>query len=93
MTPLGAISRRYLADETRLVEELAGAADGGDATRKLVRDTAVALVEAVRRDSANEGGIDAFLQQYDLSSEEGVLLMCALPRHCCESRMPIPPIA
>ena len=34
------------------------------------------LVQAVRRAKANEGGLDAFLQQYDLSSEEGVLLMC-----------------
>ena len=25
---------------------------------------------------SKDGGIDAFLQQYDLSSEEGVLLMC-----------------
>jgi RHH-type proline utilization regulon transcriptional repressor/proline dehydrogenase/delta 1-pyrroline-5-carboxylate dehydrogenase len=36
----------------------------------------VTLVSAVRQNAANEGGIDAFLQQYDLSSEEGVLLMC-----------------
>ena len=34
------------------------------------------LVAAVRRNKAKEGGLDAFLQQYDLSSEEGVLLMC-----------------
>ena len=30
----------------------------------------------MRQSKAREGGIDAFLQQYDLSSEEGVLLMC-----------------
>ena len=30
----------------------------------------------MRKHAANEGGIDAFLQQYDLSSEEGILLMC-----------------
>ena len=33
--------------------------------------TASGLVRAVRRNKAREGGIDAFLQQYDLSSTEG----------------------
>ncbi len=74
--PSGAISRRYLADEAALVAELAEAADAGKATRRMIRETALSLVDAVRRRSAKEGGIEAFLQQYDLSSEEGVLLMC-----------------
>jgi RHH-type proline utilization regulon transcriptional repressor/proline dehydrogenase/delta 1-pyrroline-5-carboxylate dehydrogenase len=74
--PLGAVSERYLADETRLVGELAAAADAGEATRSRIRETATELVEAVRRNATQEGGIDAFLQQYDLSSQEGVLLMC-----------------
>ena len=66
----------YLADERALVRELVEAADPGDAAREKIRETAVQLVNAVRRNQANEGGMDAFLQQYDLSSEEGVLLMC-----------------
>ena len=37
---------------------------------------ASSLVRAVRAMTGKEGGIEAFLQQYDLSSEEGVLLMC-----------------
>ncbi|HZW59881.1 MAG TPA: bifunctional proline dehydrogenase/L-glutamate gamma-semialdehyde dehydrogenase PutA, partial [Woeseiaceae bacterium] len=74
--PLGAISERYLADEARLVAELARQADAGDAARVQVREIATGMVAAVRRNAAHEGGIDAFLQQYDLSSEEGVLLMC-----------------
>ena len=74
--PLGGISRRYLADEHERVRELATAADAGDHARAAIRETARELVEAVRRNAVNEGGIDAFLQQYDLSSEEGVLLMC-----------------
>ncbi len=74
--PSGTISRLYLADETELVAELAAAADAGDATRRLIHETAAGLVRSVREKSANEGGIDAFLAQYDLSSEEGVLLMC-----------------
>ena len=38
--------------------------------------TAEQLVRAVRKNTKNDGGIEAFLQQYDLSSDEGVLLMC-----------------
>jgi RHH-type proline utilization regulon transcriptional repressor/proline dehydrogenase/delta 1-pyrroline-5-carboxylate dehydrogenase len=66
----------YLADEAQLVSELAAAADPGDAQREKILETAAQLVQAVRKNTAKEGGIDAFLQQYDLSSEEGVLLMC-----------------
>ncbi len=70
------LNDRYLADEQLLVRELVEAADPGDGAREKIRETAAQLVRAVRRNKANEGGIDAFLQQYDLSSEEGILLMC-----------------
>ncbi|MDH3432544.1 MAG: bifunctional proline dehydrogenase/L-glutamate gamma-semialdehyde dehydrogenase PutA, partial [Gammaproteobacteria bacterium] len=66
----------YLADEESLVRELAQAADPGDRARQRIHDTAAQLVRAVRQNKTQEGGIDAFLQQYDLSSAEGVLLMC-----------------
>jgi len=71
-----AINDFYLADEAALVRELAEAADPGEAMRGKILVTAGELVRAVRKNKAKEGGIDAFLQQYDLSSEEGVLLMC-----------------
>ena len=76
VAPLGNVSRRYLADEQTLVRELAAEAHVGQSARGKIQATAVTLVSAVRKKSANEGGIDAFLRQYDLSSEEGVLLMC-----------------
>ena len=66
----------YLADEAALVSDLADAADPGDSVREKIQVTAAQLVHAVRENKAKDGGIDAFLQQYDLSSEEGVLLMC-----------------
>ncbi len=71
-----AINDLYLTDEAALVRELAEAADSGEAMRSKIQETASELVRAVRKNKAKEGGIDAFLQQYDLSSEEGVLLMC-----------------
>ncbi|MEM6511841.1 MAG: bifunctional proline dehydrogenase/L-glutamate gamma-semialdehyde dehydrogenase PutA [Pseudomonadota bacterium] len=66
----------YLADEQQLVRQLVDEADPGNAGRRAIHDIAVTLVRSVREKSAGDGGIDAFLQQYDLSSEEGVLLMC-----------------
>ena len=73
---MGFQSDLYLADEQMLVQELCDAADPGERARNKIRETAAQLVRAVRRDRAKEGGVEAFLQQYDLSSEEGVLLMC-----------------
>ncbi len=70
------INDSYLADEQALVKELTDAADPGESARERIQGTAARLVRAVRRNRAREGGIDAFLRQYDLSSEEGVLLMC-----------------
>lgn len=70
------INDLYLADEEHLVRELTEVADLGDAARQEIEKTAAQLVAVVRRAKANDGGIEAFLQQYDLSSEEGVLLMC-----------------
>jgi RHH-type proline utilization regulon transcriptional repressor/proline dehydrogenase/delta 1-pyrroline-5-carboxylate dehydrogenase len=66
----------YLADEESLVRELVDAADPGDSARQSIQETAAQLVRAVRQNKVQDGGIDAFLQQYDLSSSEGVLLMC-----------------
>ncbi len=73
---MGFQSELYLADEQELVKSLCDAADPGESAREKIRGTAAQLVRAVRRDKGKEGGIEAFLQKYDLSSEEGVLLMC-----------------
>jgi RHH-type proline utilization regulon transcriptional repressor/proline dehydrogenase/delta 1-pyrroline-5-carboxylate dehydrogenase len=70
------INDLFLADEADLVRELTEIADPGDAGRKKIQATAAQLVSAVRKNSKADAGIDAFLQQYDLSSAEGVLLMC-----------------
>lgn len=76
LAPLDGVSRNYLADERTLVSGLADSADVGETERRNIQSTATTLVNAVRKHAANEGGLDAFLQQYDLSSEEGILLMC-----------------
>jgi RHH-type transcriptional regulator, proline utilization regulon repressor / proline dehydrogenase / delta 1-pyrroline-5-carboxylate dehydrogenase len=71
-----AINPRYLAEEAPLVRELADIARVDDAAAAQVRATAVRLVESVRKNRTRVSGLDAFLQRYDLSSQEGVVLMC-----------------
>jgi RHH-type proline utilization regulon transcriptional repressor/proline dehydrogenase/delta 1-pyrroline-5-carboxylate dehydrogenase len=76
-TPEGAAIRdAYLADERSTLVALAAhaASDGDDA--HAIADQARAWVEAVRGERQAQGGIESFLQQYDLSTPEGVLLMC-----------------
>ena len=70
------INDNYLADEQELVRQLAADADPGASVRAKIMKTAEQLVRAVRKNTKNDSGIEAFLQQYDLSSDEGVLLMC-----------------
>ncbi len=78
--PLGplraAIAAAYLADESPWVERLLNEAALGAEARQHVHDRAYTLVEAIRRHQRQESGLDAFLHEYDLSSQEGVVLMC-----------------
>lgn len=70
------ISKLLFADETTLVKSLSAEARlSGDQSRQ-VAELARQLVAAVRAGRRQQGGIDAFMQEYSLSSEEGVVLMC-----------------
>jgi RHH-type transcriptional regulator, proline utilization regulon repressor / proline dehydrogenase / delta 1-pyrroline-5-carboxylate dehydrogenase len=71
-----AIDEHLFAEETQLVGKLAKEAklDSLDAAR--VNQSAERLVKSVRGKRHEQGGIDAFMQEYSLSSEEGVVLMC-----------------
>ncbi len=66
----------YLADETRLVGGLIERAVFTEDERRRIAERARTLVEAARANVAKHGGIDAFMREYGLSSEEGVILMC-----------------
>ncbi len=70
------INEHYLSDEEKLVRALAERAEPGAGASRTIHEMAARLVSAVRRNSGKEGGMDAFLKQYDLSSQEGILLMC-----------------
>ena len=71
-----AIDRNYLGDEERLVHALADAARVSDGQRARIASRAQSLVEGVRNFQTRRTGLDAFLRKYDLSSQEGVILMC-----------------
>ncbi|WP_303748536.1 bifunctional proline dehydrogenase/L-glutamate gamma-semialdehyde dehydrogenase PutA [Stenotrophomonas pigmentata] len=71
-----AITDAWLKDETSHVLELLEQARLPAAEQAQVQATAADLVRRVRARSKNQGAIEAFMRQYDLGSEEGVLLMC-----------------
>ncbi len=71
-----AINADFLADETACVKVLLELARPDSAQALEIRALAAQLVDSVRKNRTRKGGIDAFLQQYDLASREGVILMC-----------------
>ncbi|HET8819669.1 MAG TPA: bifunctional proline dehydrogenase/L-glutamate gamma-semialdehyde dehydrogenase PutA, partial [Xanthomonadaceae bacterium] len=71
-----AITTAWARDEATHVTELLAAARRPDAEREAVRATAADLVRRVRARAEDQGAIEAFMRQYDLGSQEGVLLMC-----------------
>src|SRR5216684_3012160 len=71
-----ALRERYRADETAIVGEILAAAELPADALDRIAATARQLVVAVRQDRIGRGGIDAFLHEYSLSSQEGIALMC-----------------
>jgi RHH-type proline utilization regulon transcriptional repressor/proline dehydrogenase/delta 1-pyrroline-5-carboxylate dehydrogenase len=76
-TPLRAALRRaYRADETEIVDQRLAEADLPPETLDRIAARARELVQKVRDARLGQGGLDAFLHEYELSSREGVVLMC-----------------
>ena len=74
--PRAAITDAWMRDETAHVRMLLEQARLPEADRLAVQATAADLVARVRARAQDQGAIEAFMRQYDLGSEEGVLLMC-----------------
>ncbi len=70
------LSDSYLMDEEIIVNELLSLADPGPEQRQDIKQLATQLVNEVREHIDDMDGIDSFMQEYDLSSKEGILLMC-----------------
>jgi RHH-type transcriptional regulator, proline utilization regulon repressor / proline dehydrogenase / delta 1-pyrroline-5-carboxylate dehydrogenase len=74
--PRTAIADHLFADEATLVASLAAQVDFSILDQNKITNQATALVQAVRDNRTSQGSIDAFMQQFSLSSDEGVVLMC-----------------
>lgn len=68
-----AVNRAYLADEKQIITELSATLDAYDPVP--IGACARTLVSAVRENKHRQTAIEAFLQEYRLNSQEGVVLM------------------
>jgi RHH-type transcriptional regulator, proline utilization regulon repressor / proline dehydrogenase / delta 1-pyrroline-5-carboxylate dehydrogenase len=70
------IATYHLQDESRLVGGLIERAVYSEDERRRTAEVARKFVVAAREGRHKYTGIDAFMQEYGLTSEEGVILMC-----------------
>jgi RHH-type transcriptional regulator, proline utilization regulon repressor / proline dehydrogenase / delta 1-pyrroline-5-carboxylate dehydrogenase len=66
----------YRIDENQAVDHILPLAEVGVAARSRAWERARQMVVNIRNDQQGQGGIDALLNEFSLSSEEGVVLMC-----------------
>ncbi len=70
------VTAAWSRDENEAMDELLAQASLPPAERELVLARAAELVARVRSKAGDQSAVESFMRQYDLSSEEGVLLMC-----------------
>jgi RHH-type transcriptional regulator, proline utilization regulon repressor / proline dehydrogenase / delta 1-pyrroline-5-carboxylate dehydrogenase len=76
LPPRDEIAAHHLIDETRLLDRLLERAVFSEDERRRSADVARRLVHSARASHEKHAGVDAFMREYGLSSEEGVILMC-----------------
>ena len=76
-TPLrDAVTAAYRRPEAQAIAGLREAATFDAAALARIKSRAGALVERVRAERSGASGVDALMSEFDLSSEEGIALMC-----------------
>ena len=70
------IRDHYRADENKVLENLLPIAEIGVNAKSRAWEYARQLVVNIRKDQIGKGGVDALLNEFSLSTEEGVVLMC-----------------
>ncbi|MDX2346848.1 MAG: bifunctional proline dehydrogenase/L-glutamate gamma-semialdehyde dehydrogenase PutA, partial [Legionella sp.] len=70
------INTEYRAKEHDVILKRIASADLPDSDLKAIAAHATTLVEAVREAAKKTSGIDSFLTEYSLSTDEGIVLMC-----------------
>jgi RHH-type proline utilization regulon transcriptional repressor/proline dehydrogenase/delta 1-pyrroline-5-carboxylate dehydrogenase len=76
LPPREEIAAHHLVDEQRLLDRLIERAVFSEDERRRSTELARRLVYAARADRGKHAGVDAFMREYGLSSEEGIILMC-----------------
>ena len=71
-----AISAAWSEPEDRVLAARLAEATPTPEAAAAIEQQAIALVEHVRARTQEQSAVESFMRQYDLSSEEGVLLMC-----------------
>ena len=71
-----AINDYYFKNETQVVNELLELAALDGNTVKNINKSAKSIINIFKGAKQNLKGIDSFLSEYDLSSEDGITLMC-----------------
>ncbi|MBZ6066501.1 bifunctional proline dehydrogenase/L-glutamate gamma-semialdehyde dehydrogenase PutA [Aeromonas schubertii] len=71
-----AITQNYVVDENAYLTELSAMLPSDGAALERITSRARALVSKVRQENGAGDGIDAFLQEYSLDTQEGIILMC-----------------
>lgn len=70
------ISANYIVDENDYVQSLLDSLNFDDQQLDEQHQHVSTLINNIRKEAAGGSGIDNFLQQYTLETEEGIILMC-----------------
>ena len=71
-----AMSAAYLLDEAQCIKQYLAQLKQSEQQQLRISKRAYGLVTAIRNQQANLDSLNAFLQEYDLSTQEGVVLLC-----------------
>lgn len=70
------INQYYRADEATVVQKLITEGRLSSERVLTIQSIAIRLIEQIRQDRKKTTGIESFLSEYSLSSQEGIVLMC-----------------
>jgi RHH-type proline utilization regulon transcriptional repressor/proline dehydrogenase/delta 1-pyrroline-5-carboxylate dehydrogenase len=70
------LNRHYHLDENKAVDEMLAMVALDAAAKTRIRTRARGLIQAVRDNRKRFGGLDKFLQEFGLTTNEGIALMC-----------------
>lgn len=73
---LGTLTQNTLIDENDYVQALLDSMDFDESQLDEQKQSVTELITNIRQEAAGGSGIDSFLQEYSLDTEEGIVLMC-----------------